>query len=61
MRKFAPKFSGVAEGLGYNDVALKDLFNSALDEHFNWCTDEEAGPPEVWGIWGVPGSFPLQS
>ncbi len=26
------EFSGAAEGLGYNDEALKDLFNSALDE-----------------------------
>ncbi len=32
MRRFAVEFSGAAEGLGYNDVALKDLFNSALDE-----------------------------
>ncbi len=26
------EFSGAAEGLGYNEAALKDLFNSALDE-----------------------------
>ncbi len=36
MRKFALKFSGAAEGLGYNDAALNDLFNSALDEALNW-------------------------
>ncbi len=32
VRKFAVEFSGAAEGLGYNEAALKDLFNSALDE-----------------------------
>ncbi len=32
MRSFAQRFCGAAEGLGYNDVALKDLFNSALEE-----------------------------
>ncbi len=36
MRKFAMEFSGVAEGLGYNEAALKDLFNSALDEPLSW-------------------------
>ncbi len=30
------KFSGAAEGLDYNDEALKDLFNSALDEPLSW-------------------------
>ncbi len=30
------EFSGAAEGLGYNDAALKDLFNSALDEPLSW-------------------------
>ncbi len=30
------EFSGAAEGLGYNDEALKDLFNSALDEPLSW-------------------------
>ncbi len=36
MRRFAVEFSGAAEGLGYNDEALKDLFNSALDEPLSW-------------------------
>lgn len=36
MRNFAVEFSGAAEGLGYNDEALKDLFNSALDEPLSW-------------------------
>ncbi len=36
VRKFAVEFSGAAEGLGYNDAALKDLFNSALDEPLSW-------------------------
>ncbi len=36
VRSFAVEFSGVAEGLGYNDEALKDLFNSALDEPLSW-------------------------
>ncbi len=36
MRRFAVEFSGAAEGLGYNDAALKDLFNSALDEPLSW-------------------------
>ncbi len=30
------EFSGAAEGLRYNDEALKDLFNSALDEPLSW-------------------------
>ncbi len=36
MRRFAVEFSGAAEGVGYNDEALKDLFNSALDEPLSW-------------------------
>ncbi len=32
VRKFALRFSGAVEGLGYNDAALKVLFNSALEE-----------------------------
>ncbi len=32
VRKFAVEFSGAAEGLGYNETALKDLFNCARDE-----------------------------
>ncbi len=36
VRKFALEFSGAAEGLGYNEAALKDLFNSALDELLSW-------------------------
>ncbi len=36
MRKFALEFSGAAEGLGYNEAALKDLFDSALDEPLSW-------------------------
>ncbi len=36
LRKFALRFSGAAEGLGYNDAALKDLFNNALEEPLNW-------------------------
>ncbi len=36
VRKFALKFNGAAEGLGYNDAALKDLFNSALEEPLDW-------------------------
>ncbi len=32
VRKFAVEFSGAAERLGYNEAALKDLFNSTLDE-----------------------------
>ncbi len=36
VRRFALEFSGAAEGLGYNDEALKDLFNSALDEPLSW-------------------------
>ncbi len=36
MRRFALEFSGAAEGLGFNEAALKDLFNSALDEPLNW-------------------------
>ncbi len=30
------EFSGAAEGLGYNEAALKDLLNSALDEPLSW-------------------------
>ncbi len=36
MRSFALKLSGAAEGLGFNEAAIKDLFNSALDEPLNW-------------------------
>ncbi len=36
VRKFALRLSGAAEGLGYNDAALKDLFKSALEEPLNW-------------------------
>ncbi len=36
VRSFAVEFRGAAEGLGYNDEALKDLFNSALDEPLSW-------------------------
>ncbi len=36
VRRFAVEFSGAAEGLGYNDEALKDLFNSTLDEPLSW-------------------------
>ncbi len=36
VRRFVVEFSGAAEGLGYNDEALKDLFNSALDEPLSW-------------------------
>ncbi len=36
MRKIALEFSGAAEGLGYNEAALKDLLNSALDEPLSW-------------------------
>ncbi|KAI2667789.1 Melanoma-associated antigen D1 [Labeo rohita] len=32
LREFALEFRSAAEGLGYNDSALKDLFNYALDE-----------------------------
>ncbi len=35
VRKFTLRFSGTAEGLGYNDAALVDLFNSALEEPLN--------------------------
>ncbi len=30
------EFSGAAEGLGYNEAALKDLFNSSLEEPLSW-------------------------
>ncbi len=36
MWKFAVEFSGAAEGLGYNEVALKDHFNRAFDEPLSW-------------------------
>ncbi|KAL0151423.1 hypothetical protein M9458_053209, partial [Cirrhinus mrigala] len=36
LRRFALEFSGAAEGLGYNDGALKDFFNSVLDEPLYW-------------------------
>ncbi len=32
LREFALQFRNAAEGLGYNDSTLKDLFNYALDE-----------------------------
>ncbi len=36
VRRFTLEFSGAAEGLGFNEAALKDLFNSALDEPLSW-------------------------
>ncbi len=42
MRRFALTFCGAAEGLGYNDAALKDLFNSALEE-----------PLSIWRMRGL--------
>ncbi len=36
LREFALRFSITAEGLDFNDAALKDLFNYALDEPLNW-------------------------
>ncbi len=35
-RKFVLEFSSAAERLGYNEVALNDLFNNALDEPLSW-------------------------
>ncbi len=35
-RKFVLEFSSAAERLGYNEVALNDLFNNALDEPLTW-------------------------
>ncbi len=35
LREFAKEFSSAAEGLNYNNAALKDLFNYALDEPFS--------------------------
>ncbi len=32
IRRFAQEFSDAAEGLGFNHAALKDMFNSVLDE-----------------------------
>ncbi len=36
VRMFAQEFSDAAEGLGFNHAALKDMFNSVLDEPLNW-------------------------
>ncbi len=36
VRRFAQEFSDAAEGLGFNHAALKDMFNSVLDEPLNW-------------------------
>ncbi len=54
--RFALEFSGTAKGLGFNDAALKDLFNSALDEPLNWW--RMTGLHHFWGICGVLGTFP---
>ncbi len=35
LREFAKEFRSAAEGLNYNNAALKDLFNYALDEPFS--------------------------
>ncbi len=42
VRRFALTFCGAAEGLGYNDAALKDLFNSAHEE-----------PLSIWRMRGL--------
>ncbi len=36
IRRFAQEFSDAAEGLGFNHAALKDMFNSVLDEPLSW-------------------------
>ncbi len=36
VRMFAQEFSDAAEGLGFNHAALKDMFNSVLDEPLSW-------------------------
>ncbi len=36
IRTFAQRFSDAAEELGFNHAALKDMFNSVLDEPLNW-------------------------
>ncbi len=36
VRTFAQRFSDTAEGLGFNHAALKDMFNSVLDEPLSW-------------------------
>ncbi len=36
IRMFAQEFSDAAEGLGFNHAALKDMFNSVLDEPLSW-------------------------
>ncbi len=36
VRTFAQRFSDAAEGLGFNHAALKDMFNSVLDEPLSW-------------------------
>ncbi len=58
VRSFAMEFSGAAEGLGYNDEALKDLFNSALDEPLSWWRMSGLDHLTFRGIrWGF-GTFP---
>ncbi len=52
VRKFAVEFSGAADGLRYNEAALKDLFNSALDERMR-------GQDHLtFGEFGVFGTLP---
>ncbi len=59
MRRFALEFSGAAEGLGYNDAALKDLFNSALDEPLSWWRMRGLDHLNFGQICGFFGTFPI--
>ncbi len=57
VRTFAQRFSNAAEGLGFNHAALKDMFNSVLDEPLNWWRMRgwitfRLG--SLWGSWLVP-------
>ncbi len=58
MRRFALEFSNAAEGLGFNDAALKDVFNSALDDPLNWWRMRGLDRLTFGGICGVPGTSP---
>ncbi len=57
VRMFAQEFSDAAEGLGFNHAALKDMFNSVLDEPLNWWRMrglDHLSFGEFVGSWLVP-------
>ncbi len=53
-----PEIQRYSRGVGVHHAALKDMFNSVLDELLSWWRMRGAVSPSVLGVCGVPDSFP---